>query len=63
MAPPLEQHRVADELEPRRELQARLLEHLLQLVGRHVSRIADFVEVHVEIDIGLDEEDIVDCSC
>lgn len=33
VAPPLEQHRVADQLEPRRKLQSWLLEHLLQLIG------------------------------
>ncbi len=37
-----------------------LLEHLLQFVRRHVSRIAHFVWVNVQINIGLDKKNIVD---
>jgi len=57
--PPLEQHRLADELEPRSELERRVLEQLLELLGRYISRGLDLVLVDVEIDIGLDEEDII----
>lgn len=32
MTPPLEEHGVANELEPRRELHAGLRKHLLQLI-------------------------------
>lgn len=60
LAPPFEQHRVANELEPRREDEFRLLEHLLQFVRRHVPRIAHFVRVNVQINIGLDKKNIVD---
>ena len=60
VTPPLKQHRVADKLEPRRELQPRLLEHLLQLLGGDVFCVAHFVRVLVKIDIGLDEKDVVD---
>lgn len=59
MAPPFEQHRVADQLEPRRELQSWLLEHLLQLVRRHIPRVAHFVGVHVQLDVRLDEQNVV----
>lgn len=59
MAPPLEKHRIADQLEPRRELQSRLLEHLLQLVRRHVPRVAHFVGVDIQIDVRLDEQNVV----
>lgn len=61
MAPPLEQHRVADELKPRCELQAGLFEHLLELVGRDILGVADFVGVDIEIDVRLDEKNVVDC--
>ena len=33
MLPPLKQHRVADELEPRRKLEAGILKELLELLG------------------------------
>lgn len=61
VAPPFKQHRVANELEPRRELQTGLLEHRLQVLGRHEPGVADFIHVGIQIDICLDEEDIVDC--
>ena len=61
MLPPLEQHRFADELEPRRELELRVLEQGLQLLGRDVFRVLNLVLVDVEVNVGLDEEDVVDC--
>lgn len=60
VTPPLEQHRIANQLEPGSEFEARLGEHLLQFLGADIFRIADFVRVHVQIDICLNEEDIVD---
>lgn len=60
MLPPLEKHRVADELEPGRELQARVLELLLQLFSRHILCGAHLVLVGIQVDVGLDEEDVVD---
>lgn len=62
LAPPLEQHRIADEFEPRREDKPGLLEHLLQFLPGNVFRIAHFVGVDIEINIGLDKKDIIDCS-
>lgn len=53
--PPLEQHRVADEFEPRSEAQALVLEHLFQLICRDVLVSLGFIRVYVEVDIGLDE--------
>lgn len=47
LAPPFEQHRVADELEPRREDEPGLLEHLLQFLFRDVFRIAHFVGIDI----------------
>lgn len=43
MIPPLKQHRVANQLEPGREDQARIVEHDVQLVLRHPARVTDFV--------------------
>ena len=60
--PPLEEHGLADELEPRGELERRVLEELLELVGIDVFGVANLVGAGVEVDLGLDEEDIVDCS-
>ena len=60
MLPPLEEHRVADELEPRRELERRVLELLLELLGRDVLRVPDLVGVDVQVDVRLDEQDVVD---
>lgn len=60
VAPPLEQHRIANQLEPGSEFEARLGEHPLQFLGADIFRIADFVRVHVQIDICLNEEDIID---
>lgn len=60
MAPPLEEHRVADQLEPRGKFQIGLVKHLLQLVGRDVSGVAHFVRVDVQISVGFNEKDIVD---
>lgn len=57
--PPVKKQRVADELEPRGEFQARVLEHLLQAVGRDVLRGLHLVLAGVEVDVGLDEEDVV----
>lgn len=57
--PPLEEHRVADELEPRSELQRRVLELLLQVFCRNVLCGLDLVLVGLQVDVGLDEEDVV----
>mgnify|MGYP007054562521 CR=1 FL=1 len=62
VAPPLEQQGVADELEPRRELEVGLREHLLELVRGHVAGVFDLVGVDLEVDVRLDEEDVVDCA-
>jgi hypothetical protein len=58
--PPLEQHRFANELEPWRELQLGILEESLQILGRDIFCILDLVLVDVEVNIGLDEQDVVD---
>ena len=58
--PPVEEHRVADELEPGGELEGGILEHLLQAVGRDPLRGSHLVLTGGEINVGLDEEDVVD---
>lgn len=57
--PPLKEHGVANELEPRCENQAGVVELLLELLRSDVLCISDLVPVNVEIDVGLDEEDVV----
>lgn len=59
MAPPLEQHRVADQLEPGGELETRLLEHGLQLISRDVLGVPHLVRAGLQVDISLDEKDVV----
>lgn len=59
VAPPLEQHCFADQLEPRCEFERLVLEHGLQLILGNEGAVTDFVGVDVEVDVGLDEEDIV----
>lgn len=59
MAPPLEQHRVADQLEPGSERETRLLEHGLQLISRDVLGVPHLVRVWLQVNIGLDEKDVV----
>ena len=58
--PPVEEQRVANELEPRGELEGRVLEHLLEAVGRDVLGGLHLILARVEIDVGLDEENVVD---
>lgn len=60
--PPLEQHRLANELEPRCKLQRRIVKHGLQVLLCDVSRILHLVRAGLERDgrVGLDEEDVVD---
>lgn len=57
--PPLEQRALANEFEPRRESQRVVFEHILQLILGHVLRRLDFIWVLVDIDVGLDEEDVI----
>ncbi len=59
MVPPLEEHGLADEFEPRGELRGRVLEEGLEFVGSHVFGVLDLVLVDVEVDGSLDEQDIV----
>jgi hypothetical protein len=61
MFPPLKQQRFADEFEPRRKFQGWVVEHRFQTIGGNVSSISSFVQVGLQINIGLDEEDIVNC--
>lgn len=59
MRPPLKEQGVADELEPRCKKQACVVEHGLELVGGDVLDVTSLIDVWLEVDIGLDEEDIV----
>lgn len=59
MAPPLKQHSVADQFEPRSEFELGVGKHALEFFGGDVFGILDFVGVWYDIDVGLDEEDVV----
>lgn len=59
-SPPLKQHALANELEPRREQQRVVLEHGFELVFGDVLGGLYFVGVFFEIDVGLDKEDVID---
>ncbi len=61
MRPPLEKHGVADQLEPWRENDFVVVEHGFELIGSNVSNVADFIRGWLKINVGLDEEDIVNC--
>ena len=58
--PPFEKHGVADQFEPRSELEAAVLEHGLELILAHVLRILDFIRIGLVVDVGFDNEYIVD---
>ena len=60
MIPPLEQHRVADQLEPRCKFQLTILEHGLQFVLRHITCVLHFVRIGFVVDVSLDNEYVVD---
>ena len=60
--PPLEQHRVTDQLEPRSEPEAVVLEHGLEAVLRHILRILNLIRIGFVVDIRFDDEYIVDCG-
>ena len=59
--PPFEKHGVADQFEPWSEFEAAVLEHCLELVLTHVLRILDFIRVAFIVDVGFDDEYVVDC--
>lgn len=60
--PPTEQRRGADQLEPWRELQRVDLEHFFQGILGDIFDILYFVWINVQVNVGLDEEDVVDCG-
>lgn len=62
VAPPLEQHRVADQLKPGGELQVGLVEHGLQFLGIDVACIANFVRARRKINIRLNKQNVVNCD-
>jgi hypothetical protein len=57
--PPFEQHAFADEFEPRCEFERLVLEHGLEVFLRDPSRVPSLVGVHVQVDVGFDEQDVV----
>lgn len=61
MVPPFEKHALADQLEPRCEFKALILEHGLEVLLAHIARVSDLVGAGIEVHIRLEEENIVDC--
>lgn len=59
MAPPFKEHCLANQPEPRCELERLILEHGLQFVLSDKAAVTDLVGVDVQVDISLDEEDVV----
>ena len=60
MLPPFEEERVTNELEPRGKLECWILKHLLQTIGSHVAGVLCLVGIGLEVNVGLDEEDVID---
>lgn len=58
--PPLKEHALTDKLEPGSESERVVLEHSLEIGIGNIFCSLDFVGVLVHIDIGLDEENVVD---
>ena len=58
--PPFKHHGLADQLEPWSELELVVLEHLLQLSLGDVLRSLHFVWIDFQVDVGLDEENVID---
>lgn len=48
------------QLEPRGEFEALVLEHFLQLLRCDISRVLCLVRIGFDVNIGLDEQDVVD---
>ena len=59
MLPPLEQQRIADQLEPGRELQGRVGEHVAEFLRGDVAGGLDFVGVVGVVDGGFDEKNVI----
>ena len=53
---------MTDQLEPWCELQALLREHLFQFLRGDISCVLCLVRVSFDIDIGFDEENVVNCA-
>ena len=59
MFPPLKKHRLAYQLEPRRELQPVVREHCFQFHLRDISSILYFVGIPCVVNVRLDEQDVI----
>ena len=59
--PPLKQHRIANQLEPRSKLVLWIIKHLAEVVGGGIASRLDLVQIGLKVDVGLDEQNVVDC--
>lgn len=60
LVPPFEQERIGDQLEPWSHRDVLVRKHGPKLIGCHVFDVPDLVRIHVERNVRLDEEDVVD---
>lgn len=59
-SPPVKEESIADELEPRCELEAGVLKELLETVRAAVLSVPDLVRAGGKVDVGFDEQNVVD---
>ena len=59
MLPPFKEHSLAYQFEPWREFEAVVLEHGLKFRLRNVSSIFHFIRICCVVNIGFDEQDVV----
>lgn len=57
--PPLEEQRVADELEPRGKFQTSVIEHTFKLVSGDVFCVSDLINVRLNINICFDKKNVI----
>lgn len=62
MLPPFKEHGIANKLKPWCKLQFLVLKHALELVLSNIFVVLHLILVDMQVYVGFDEEDVVDCS-
>ena len=60
MLPPLEQHRVTDELKPGCEHELWVAKHFAEVISRGIAGGLDLTKIGFDVDVGFNEQNIVD---